>query len=1202
MRPRYLKIEGLQSFKKQQEIDFQMLGEVGLFGIFGPTGSGKSTILDAITLALYGNVQRAARGTQGIINTDSNQVSVSFIFDLQKNNTRKIYRVDRVYRRKKGMDNSSESKLARLFEIVENEEIILADKEREVTAGVIDLLGLEPSDFTRSVVLPQNQFQEFLLLEKSKKRDMMERIFYLEEYGRKLSDKVNKQLSFVRHKLSNLEGAMSSLGDVSEKALIEAESKMKEAKSNRESIDRELKLVEAEYASAKDIWELTQEQKAVEQLYQQHIQQQESVNDKKMRYEKALQAESLTDSIRKYREIKQKLADTEKKLKEVYRQLPQIQQLLRKAEEDYLQKEEEVEKKVPVLIEKKAGFNHALAVKEEIAVIEVKLKELRDSYSSIRQQLKEQEEQYNKQKGEIQDTEKQVAHLKHDIEKLKVDLDYKKEVHALITLEEELKKVEEEKTKAQKSVAELSGKVSALEKDLEEATAVRKMSLQKYDALIQQVQKLEASKPCDRDRLMQAERQYHYIQSNVGAIKVKKADVQIIVERLEAIKGQLERQKQASQNSEKQIKALEQKKQSIRLELEGYINAYEQNTAYRLAQKLEDGQPCPVCGSQHHPYPADGRSNQTLEEIEQKMKEAQQALTDVEWEYRQAEIHSIKLNEQVKVSENQLSEVSKELAVRQQELTDIIRTLPQHWQDMNIGELELEVESLAKQNENKLKALQEWEQNIEKLKSMISLEEQALSKYRLDESTKNAQLTLHRENLAHARKGCREILQRRQQLFEQYRQAADRLGITSAAHEYRRIESNDRQIEKLQKKMEQLLKAKEVMRQALEQTAEKRQQLVGRYTEIETDGKNLKQQKQEREQKLYTLVKDKDITVTIREIDETIKQLQMQKQQVHAKLQEIKANMEQMNMLKGTLENQKAIYVKEMVEQTERLQSTLQQKGFEDIEQAEGALMSKEQQAQLAKDIQKYQEAGSRLETRRELIGQKLQGRLISEESWEKISRRYVEMQKQKEESISGYESAKNSYNTIKQNFQKWVELNKDYQAYKHKKEMLSEIQKLLKGNSFIEFISEERLRYIAKEASETLGVLTKYRYALELDVENGFVIRDNANGGVCRYVNTLSGGETFLTSLSLALALSKQIQLKGQSPLEFFFLDEGFGTLDASLLDTVIDALERLSTSERVIGLISHVPELKNRMLRRLIVMPPTSDGQGSRISIEKA
>ena len=120
MKPRYLEIEGLQSFKEPQQINFDELSENGLFGIFGPTGSGKSTILDAITLALYGKVHRAVMGTQGIINTNSDKVRVTFVFDLLKNNRRKTYRVERVYAKKKGTENSCEAKVIRLFEIDDN--------------------------------------------------------------------------------------------------------------------------------------------------------------------------------------------------------------------------------------------------------------------------------------------------------------------------------------------------------------------------------------------------------------------------------------------------------------------------------------------------------------------------------------------------------------------------------------------------------------------------------------------------------------------------------------------------------------------------------------------------------------------------------------------------------------------------------------------------------------------------------------------------------------------------------------------------------------------------------------------------------------------------------------------------------------------------------------------------------------------------
>ncbi|WP_236570558.1 AAA family ATPase, partial [Paenibacillus sp. An7] len=83
MRPVKLKLSGLQSYREVQEIDFRTLTETGLFGIFGPTGSGKSTILDAITLAMYGKVERAVNGTQGIMNQAEDTLFVSFTFELQ---------------------------------------------------------------------------------------------------------------------------------------------------------------------------------------------------------------------------------------------------------------------------------------------------------------------------------------------------------------------------------------------------------------------------------------------------------------------------------------------------------------------------------------------------------------------------------------------------------------------------------------------------------------------------------------------------------------------------------------------------------------------------------------------------------------------------------------------------------------------------------------------------------------------------------------------------------------------------------------------------------------------------------------------------------------------------------------------------------------------------------------------------------------
>ena len=168
------------------------------------------------------------------------------------------------------------------------------------------------------------------------------------------------------------------------------------------------------------------------------------------------------------------------------------------------------------------------------------------------------------------------------------------------------------------------------------------------------------------------------------------------------------------------------------------------------------------------------------------------------------------------------------------------------------------------------------------------------------------------------------------------------------------------------------------------------------------------------------------------------------------------------------------------------------------------------------------------------------------------------------------------------------------------KAELAERLKKLLEGNKFMDFVAEEYLYNVAENASGRLLSLTDGRYFLRYEGgSSGFAVGDNLNGGKTRGVYTLSGGETFLVSLSLALSLSQEICLRSLRPIEFFFLDEGFGTLDERLVDTVMDSLERLKSENFSIGIISHVEELKHRIDKKLIVKKAT-ETHGSEIIAE--
>lgn len=158
---------------------------------------------------------------------------------------------------------------------------------------------------------------------------------------------------------------------------------------------------------------------------------------------------------------------------------------------------------------------------------------------------------------------------------------------------------------------------------------------------------------------------------------------------------------------------------------------------------------------------------------------------------------------------------------------------------------------------------------------------------------------------------------------------------------------------------------------------------------------------------------------------------------------------------------------------------------------------------------------------------------------------------------------------------------------------------KELKSDRIVQFLQAEALVALAGAASHHLLDLSGSRYRLAYEGDSFFAV-DAWNGDERRNVKTLSGGETFLASLALALALSEQVQLLAvteRNRLESLFLDEGFGTLDAETLEAVVTGIEQLGRDGRLVGVITHVPELAERVPIRFRV---TKSPRGSTVCRE--
>lgn len=194
---------------------------------------------------------------------------------------------------------------------------------------------------------------------------------------------------------------------------------------------------------------------------------------------------------------------------------------------------------------------------------------------------------------------------------------------------------------------------------------------------------------------------------------------------------------------------------------------------------------------------------------------------------------------------------------------------------------------------------------------------------------------------------------------------------------------------------------------------------------------------------------------------------------------------------------------------------------------------------------------------------------------------------------------------------QKITEINENMKAIEERYKVIGHLYEISKGQNtyritFERFVLAAFLDDILREANGRLSRMTSGRYMLLRKTDRS---KGNAQSGLEllvfdqytgqeRHVKTLSGGESFKAALALALGLADVVQqYAGGVSLETMFIDEGFGTLDPESLDQAIEALIEIQSSGRLVGIISHVPELKERIDARLEV---TASQSGSRTQFQ--
>ncbi len=305
MRPIWMKIKGLNSFLETQEVDFQLLGSQGLFGIFGPTGSGKSSILDGMTLALYGTT---ARNSANFIHVSTDRASVDYVFSVKEKQV-KTYQVSRSFRR--GKEGTIRSDGAKFLDLTGREPVILADRVGSVNEKCREVLGLSKEDFFRTVVLPQGKFSEFLKLEGMERNKMLERLFHLEQYGEQLAVLVKNRAARWEGEKREKEGAISRYASISQEEIEGLENAEKMLIQKLENQGKQQKKLREQLEEGKTVAALQQEYETIENQLRGHKKEAEVMDHLQMKIQQAETANGLFIWLSEAKQAEKQQQETE---------------------------------------------------------------------------------------------------------------------------------------------------------------------------------------------------------------------------------------------------------------------------------------------------------------------------------------------------------------------------------------------------------------------------------------------------------------------------------------------------------------------------------------------------------------------------------------------------------------------------------------------------------------------------------------------------------------------------------------------------------------------------------------------------------------------------------------------------------------------------------------------------------------------------
>ena len=1070
MKPILLTMQAFGSYGEKTEIDFQKGGD--FFLISGDTGSGKSTIFDAMMFALYGEVstvginkdkkknEKLDEMLSQFVDVQKTKPYASLIFTAYQHGQKETYTVRRTPRYTRPAKRGD----AKLQDERETVELLMPDgsqypgKLSETNRKIEELVGLTADQFRKVVMIAQGEFMDFLRANSDKKTELLRDLLKTRYYD-DLTNKLQKQAG---EKKKAAQTQRTKLSLIAANAVTEGLPE-EDAQALDKAKGTVITAKELQPEQVDALVDVLSDMCARLEMQQRELAQRQTTAQVE-RDECMKRIEAAQPLMQRFKELE----DAEKTLQECAAQA------------------DEIEKKRGLI----GKIRDAWAIEPKYQRMKDAQKALTDAQQELaarQQELPQLKQTAADAKARHQQTEKtKDAATTHCAE---VETKVEKALKTFDALEQAKKALEQAKKEDEKAKVNETSAKEKLEdfKHQEEAWRTQEAELQGAEA---------AYEVCK-----QQNQQYRDLKKSLEDLHGNQKDVQ-------------EKARQAAAAKDAYASAT-QKYQREQKAYDDYRLAFLNAQAGLLARELVSGKPCPVCGALEHPAPCQlTQENQQLnrEQLERRRKAADDAAKAQEEKAKESESAQVKLTERQKAAE----EAEKKLVENARNIRENVPMATAADVEAMLQAWLPELQSASKSVQAKVKALDDVRKNLEgakterdKLEKAASSAQETAKSTAAEKAAAEKTWKLHQEELS----------------ASLYRTREDAVAQRTQAQE-----------------------AKQKAEAAASQATEKERQAQKAETDCETQ---------------------------IRRLNEEMPQKQ--------------ANAEEFN---------------------QQYQQTIAEKSLDEAQwQALTANYDAEEPDRLQKKVNDFDQKKNTAETQCTTAQSAIAGR--EKPDMAKLEAASKAAESALKEVSDALESAKHLrlnnekvLEDLREGREPLAEACKAANTAQHLSDVMAGTES---GNrmNLETFVQRNYMEKILCDANRRFRDMSNGQFELKLiNVEDAGEGKNKGLDlevysivtGKTRSVNTLSGGESFMAALSLALGMADQIQAATAAiHLDVMFIDEGFGSLSDNARNEAVNILKEMAGKQRQIGIISHVSELKDEIENQLIVK---KNDRGSHIS----